>query len=165
MDRPSTTVAAGSAALEQMQAAGTAVGPVALGTDRRRHRGLVDLGRHGDQDLGELAQLAGAPGELEVDQPLSDLLQVVEDVVELARQVVEVLAIDGRDEGGVNLLPDLVAQLVAAVLRVAQLAREPLALAHAIRRCCEIKAEVVRQDEREGGLRAILAGLPAGTRV
>ena len=35
-------------------------------------------------------------------------------------------------------------------------AREPDALAYAIRRSCEIKAEVVRQDEREGGLRAIL---------
>jgi shikimate kinase/3-dehydroquinate synthase len=38
----------------------------------------------------------------------------------------------------------------------ALLAREPQALTHAIRRCCEIKADVVRQDEREGGLRAIL---------
>jgi 3-dehydroquinate synthase len=36
------------------------------------------------------------------------------------------------------------------------LAREPRALAHAVRRSCEIKAEVVGQDEREGGLRAIL---------
>jgi shikimate kinase / 3-dehydroquinate synthase len=36
------------------------------------------------------------------------------------------------------------------------LAREPSALAYAIRRSCEIKADVVRQDEREGGLRAIL---------
>jgi 3-dehydroquinate synthase len=35
-------------------------------------------------------------------------------------------------------------------------AREPTALAHAIARSCEIKAEVVRQDEREGGLRAVL---------
>ncbi len=35
-------------------------------------------------------------------------------------------------------------------------AREPQALAHAIKRSCEIKADVVRQDEREGGLRAIL---------
>jgi shikimate kinase/3-dehydroquinate synthase len=35
-------------------------------------------------------------------------------------------------------------------------ARDPQALAHAIRRSCEIKADVVRQDEREGGLRAIL---------
>jgi 3-dehydroquinate synthase len=35
-------------------------------------------------------------------------------------------------------------------------ARDAGALAHAIRRSCEIKAEVVRQDERESGLRAIL---------
>jgi len=38
----------------------------------------------------------------------------------------------------------------------ALLAREPVALAHAIRRSCEIKAWVVGQDERESGLRAIL---------
>lgn len=36
------------------------------------------------------------------------------------------------------------------------LAREPGALAHAIRRSCEIKAWIVGQDERESGLRAIL---------
>jgi 3-dehydroquinate synthase len=36
------------------------------------------------------------------------------------------------------------------------LAREPAALAHAVARSCEIKAEVVGQDERESGLRAIL---------
>jgi 3-dehydroquinate synthase len=38
----------------------------------------------------------------------------------------------------------------------ALLARDPVALAHAVRRSCEIKAEVVGQDERESGLRAIL---------
>ena len=38
----------------------------------------------------------------------------------------------------------------------ALLARDPAALAHAIRRSCEIKAAVVGQDERENGLRAIL---------
>jgi hypothetical protein len=37
------------------------------------------------------------------------------------------------------------------------LAREPAALAHAVRRSCEIKAAVVGQDERESGLRAILS--------
>jgi 3-dehydroquinate synthase len=36
------------------------------------------------------------------------------------------------------------------------LIRDTDALAHAIRRSCEIKAEVVGQDEKEGGLRAIL---------
>jgi len=34
--------------------------------------------------------------------------------------------------------------------------RKPEALAHVIVRSCEIKANIVRQDEREGGLRAIL---------
>ncbi len=38
----------------------------------------------------------------------------------------------------------------------ALMARDPQALAHAVRRSCEIKAEVVGQDEREAGLRAIL---------
>ncbi len=36
------------------------------------------------------------------------------------------------------------------------LRREPETLAAVIARCCEIKAEVVGQDETEGGLRAIL---------
>ncbi len=36
------------------------------------------------------------------------------------------------------------------------LSRDPQALAHAVRRSCEIKAWVVGQDERESGLRAIL---------
>lgn len=36
------------------------------------------------------------------------------------------------------------------------MARDPATLAYAIQRSCEIKADVVRQDEREGGLRAIL---------
>lgn len=38
----------------------------------------------------------------------------------------------------------------------ALLRREPPALEHAIRRSCEIKAEVVAEDEREQGLRALL---------
>ena len=38
----------------------------------------------------------------------------------------------------------------------ALVAREPAALAHAVKRSCEIKAWVVGQDEREAGLRAIL---------
>jgi 3-dehydroquinate synthase len=38
----------------------------------------------------------------------------------------------------------------------ALLARDPHAMAHAVRRSCEIKAEVVASDERETGRRAIL---------
>jgi shikimate kinase/3-dehydroquinate synthase len=36
------------------------------------------------------------------------------------------------------------------------MARDAQALSHAIARSCEIKADVVRKDEREGGLRAVL---------
>jgi 3-dehydroquinate synthase len=36
------------------------------------------------------------------------------------------------------------------------LAREPQALLHAVTRSCEIKADIVARDEREGGLRAVL---------
>jgi 3-dehydroquinate synthase len=36
------------------------------------------------------------------------------------------------------------------------LACDPQALAHAVRRCCEIKAAVVAEDEREAGVRALL---------
>jgi 3-dehydroquinate synthase len=38
----------------------------------------------------------------------------------------------------------------------ALMARDPAALAHAVKRSCEIKAWVVGQDERESGLRAVL---------
>ncbi|MGE0347661.1 3-dehydroquinate synthase [Hydrogenophaga sp.] len=38
----------------------------------------------------------------------------------------------------------------------ALIARDPAALAFAVRRSCEIKAQVVSQDERESGVRAIL---------
>ena len=38
----------------------------------------------------------------------------------------------------------------------ALLGKDPEALAHAVRRSCEIKAEVVAEDERESGRRAIL---------
>ena len=38
----------------------------------------------------------------------------------------------------------------------ALLERDPAALAHAVRRSCEVKAEVVGADEKEAGLRAIL---------
>src|SRR5213075_833790 len=38
----------------------------------------------------------------------------------------------------------------------ALMARDTAAIAHAVKRSCEIKAWVVGQDERESGLRAIL---------
>jgi 3-dehydroquinate synthase len=49
---------------------------------------------------------------------------------------------------------ELFARLERAMPRL--LRREPGTLAGVVARCCEIKAEVVGQDETEGGLRAIL---------
>ncbi len=78
------------------------------------------------------------------------------------------------DTAAVNTLPDReVAAGVAEIIKTAAIAdaaffawieanvdalnrRDPDALAHAVKRSCEIKASVVAADEREGGLRAIL---------
>jgi 3-dehydroquinate synthase len=54
----------------------------------------------------------------------------------------------------VILAPDLFTWLQQNLDALAR--RDPAAIAHAVRRSCEIKGEVVRQDERERGLRAIL---------
>jgi 3-dehydroquinate synthase len=50
--------------------------------------------------------------------------------------------------------PDLFAWLEAQVPQI--LARDPAALIHAIARSCQIKADIVAQDEREQDIRAIL---------
>lgn len=55
---------------------------------------------------------------------------------------------------GFALDAELVAWLESNMERL--LAREPAALAHAVRRSCELKAQVVAEDEREGGRRAVL---------
>ena len=52
-----------------------------------------------------------------------------------------------RDEGFVAWLEQNVEKLLAC---------DAQALAHAVRRCCEIKAAVVAEDERETGVRALL---------
>ena len=52
-----------------------------------------------------------------------------------------------RDEGFVGWLEQNVEKLLAC---------DAEALAHAVRRCCEIKAAVVAEDERETGVRALL---------
>jgi 3-dehydroquinate synthase len=52
-----------------------------------------------------------------------------------------------RDEGFVTWLEQNVEKLLAC---------DAQALAHAVRRCCEIKAAVVAEDEREAGVRALL---------
>jgi len=78
------------------------------------------------------------------------------------------------DIGALRTLPDReLAAGIAEVIKTAAIAdsaffewleaniealnrRDPAALAHAVKRSCEVKASVVAADEREGGLRAIL---------
>ena len=55
---------------------------------------------------------------------------------------------------GVICDPEFFAWLESSIESLVR--RDPDALEHAIRRCCEIKAEVVAEDEREAGRRAIL---------
>ena len=75
-----------------------------------------------------VARGLGRRVDLVEDAGVGDLLDEVEDVVEAADQLVDVLAIERRDEGVLQLLADVVAEAVALALEVAQLAREPLAL-------------------------------------
>ncbi len=66
--------------------------------------------------------------DLVEDAGIGDFLDEVEHVVEAADQLMDVLSIERRDEGVLQLLADVVADPVALALQVAELAREPLAL-------------------------------------
>src|ERR1700674_5262210 len=55
-------------------------------------------------------------------------LDEVQDVVEAADQAMDVLAVEGRDEGRFQLVPDLMADLVTRVLCITQLAGQPFAV-------------------------------------
>jgi 3-dehydroquinate synthase len=77
----------------------------------------------------------------------TDTLNTLEDR-ELRAGLAEVIKYGaGMDAGFLDWLQENMPALVA---------REPNALAHAIRRSCELKAQVVEADEREQGYRAIL---------
>ena len=75
---------------------------------------------HGDR--GRLADVIEDAG-------VGHLLDEVQDVVEAADEGVDVLAVERRDEGRLELVPDVVADLVAAVLELAELDGDSLALA------------------------------------
>ncbi len=53
---------------------------------------------------------------------------IVQDIVETADQLLDVLAVEGSDEGLLESMADVVADAVALVFQVDQLARDPLAL-------------------------------------
>ena len=69
-----------------------------------------------DDDRGLLDGGLGRRLDPVQDERVGGLLDVVEDVVEAADQGVDVLAIDRGDEGRLEAMADLVADLVAAML-------------------------------------------------
>ena len=82
-----------------------------------------DLLALADDDLGLLhaRSAIGCVDPVE-DAGVGDLLDQVDDVVQTVDQRVDVLAVERRDEGRFQLVADVVADLVAGVLGVAQLA-------------------------------------------
>src|SRR5688500_9588928 len=79
-------------------------------------------------DLGLLVRHRCRLLDLVEDAGVGDLLDEVEHVVQAADQLVDVLAVERRDEGVLELLADVVADGVAAALRVPELARQALTL-------------------------------------
>jgi hypothetical protein len=81
-----------------------------------------------DDDAGLLDGLRRGPLDVVEQERVGRLLDEVEDVVEAADERVDVLAVEGRDEGRVQALPDGVAHLVAVVLHGHELPGQPLGL-------------------------------------
>ena len=97
------------------------------------HRAQLGHRRRGQ--LGAALEHGDLVGELRgqdvdaVDEDLVDnLVHRVHHVVETGAEGVDVLAVEGRDEGRVDLLDDLVGGLVCSVLRVAHPSRDVLAI-------------------------------------
>src|SRR6266568_3147368 len=77
----------------------------------QQQRGLRDC-------VGELDHRFGRLVDLVQIQPVRGRINHVEDVVQRAREGLDVLAVDGRDEGPVQGLEDVVREVVAAMLDV-----------------------------------------------
>ena len=77
---------------------------------------LAELQRLGGEDPGEAPGIVGRRLDVVDDEGLGDLLDAVEHVVEARDQVVDVLAVERRDERPVEPRLDLVVDLVALVL-------------------------------------------------
>src|SRR5262247_3482281 len=84
------------------------------------HRAVRLLGRLHD-DLGEGDAAVGGRLDLVEDEAVSHRIDEVQHVVETARERVNVLAIDGRDEGGVESPHHLMGDGVAGMLQIANL--------------------------------------------
>src|SRR5829696_7664131 len=89
------------------QRVGSAAGALQLRNGAGDGLGLLD------QDAGEQAGGLGRCAEAVEPEPFASLFEIVDEVVERRRQVADVVAVEGGDEGAV-------ADLVAVVLQVAQ---------------------------------------------
>jgi len=93
-------------ALEALEVLQRLVELLALADD---DRGLLDGNRRGRFDVVQ-------------DEGVGDFFDEVQDIVQAADQCVNLLAIERRDEGCLQAMPDLVAELVPAVLGITDLA-------------------------------------------
>lgn len=79
-----------------------------------------------DDERGLLDSHCGRRLDPVQDERVGDLLDEVEDIVQAADEGVDLLAIEGRDERRLETMADVVGDLVAAMLGVANLARSTL---------------------------------------
>src|SRR3954454_16801179 len=109
-----------------------------------RHRlGGQLRGMH--EKLGELVHLARQHVEVVEDDEVTRCFEEVHDVVEAARQAIDVLAVERGHERGVALAQDAVRLVVAAVLLVAQLCVQAVAI---VPRAGDQRMERVRTVEK-----------------
>ena len=79
-----------------------------------------------DEHFSQIQRLLHRRLDLVEVEEVGHLLRVVDDIVELRRQPVDVLAIEGRDEGRVQALDDVVGDPVALLLSEQDLPAEPV---------------------------------------
>src|SRR5205085_1627408 len=71
------------------------------------------------------------------DAGVCDLLDQIEDIVEAANELLDVLAVERSDERRFELVANLVAELVAAMFEVTELRRNPLPVGVALEEALE----------------------------
>ena len=99
---------------------------------------LVEQGNQGSGDVGNAVD----------DEEVAGLVDEVEAVVQVGGQRLQILAVERRDERGVDALDDFVVQFVAAVLDLVELIAQGDALLGGRRRRCGSKT---RRPARAGG--------------
>src|SRR3954447_12959047 len=113
-----------------------------------RHR-LLDLARRLQEDVRHPLRLLHRRLDLVEPQVVGDLVDEVDDVVQVGRELEDVLAVDRRDERRVQLVVDVVGDPVALLLADHDVARQVGALREVGEHLVE---EVGAMDDVPGGL-------------